>query len=144
MLGAGTVEYSAGPLQRLRLGNGTYIRIKGLLWASLSFHYSITFPPKRGFQITEEMSNISRVKGEERPLFRHTVREKQAYNTAFYPFRLNVQCRHSGQGEGPGTGEPPSDAQAIQIIHFGYESALPRATRRRLTPVSSSSTPNDF
>jgi hypothetical protein len=61
MLGAGTVEYSAGPLQRLRLGNGTYIRIKGL-----PRPFIITYPPKRGIQITEEMRYLSRVKGEER------------------------------------------------------------------------------
>lgn len=79
----------------------------------------------------EEMSNLSRVKGEERPLFRHMVREKQAYDTMLvllFPFRPMYGI--DIQGEGTGTGEPPSDTQAIHIIHFGCESALPRATRR--------------
>jgi hypothetical protein len=107
------MEYSAGPLQRLRLGNGTYIRIKGL---PSPFIIIITIPPKRGIQMTEEMRYLSRVKGEERQLFRHTVREKQAYDTVLAPFVPTQRTSIDIQGEGPGTGEPLSDAQVVSIL----------------------------
>jgi hypothetical protein len=35
--------------------------------------------------MTEEMRNISRVKGEERQPFRHIVQEEQAYDTVLVP-----------------------------------------------------------
>jgi hypothetical protein len=61
--------------------------------------------------MTEEMRYLSPVKGEERPLFRYTVREKQVYDTVLAP---SVPTQRTGytdiQGEGPGTGEPLSDA----------------------------------
>jgi hypothetical protein len=82
--------------------------------------------------MTEEMRNLSRVKGEERQLFRHTVREKQAYDTVLVPpvptqrtvstFRARAQAR-------------VATVSRISDIHFGCESALPRATCRRLTPT---------
>jgi hypothetical protein len=66
--------------------------------------------------MTEEMRYLSRVKGEERQLFRHTVREKQAYDTVLAPFVPTQRTSIDIQGEGPGTGEPLSDAQVVSIL----------------------------
>jgi hypothetical protein len=53
--------------------------------------------------MTEEMRNLSRVKGEE--LSRHTVREKQVYDSdCSRLFRLTATYSVDIQGEGPGTG----------------------------------------
>jgi hypothetical protein len=77
MLGAGTVEYSAGPLQRLRLGNVMHISESG----GLPCPFIITFPPKRGIQMTEEMRYLSRVKGRGTTTVQAHIREKQANDT---------------------------------------------------------------
>ncbi len=124
MLGAGTVEYSAGPLQRLSLGNGNQ-------GASLSFHYynipSQERDPDDGrnvLDITGETQGTTTVQAH-RPRKagkRHSIGSVHSDST--------YSARHSGRG--PGT-EPLSDAQVI--IHFGCKGALSRATCRRLTPA---------
>ena len=69
--------------------------------------------------MTEEMRYLSRVKGEERQLFRHTVglSEKSKHTiTVLAPFVPTERTSIDIQGEGPGTGEPLSDAQVVSIL----------------------------
>ena len=60
--------------------------------------------------MTEEMRHLSRVKGEERQLFRYTVRYRIDSVRSDSTYSIDIQ------GEGPGTGEPLSDAQVVSIL----------------------------
>ena len=135
MLGAGTRGIFGWALQRLRLSNGTWIRIKGLPCPLI-----ITLPPKREFQMTKDVQFITG-KGRGTTTVQ-AQRPRKATLCWFHPFRLNVQYRHSGRGLRHGCHRQTHK----RYYPFWLWSALPRATCRRLTNshagVSSSSTAN--
>ncbi len=82
--------------------------------------------------MTEEMRYLSRVKGEERQLSRHTVREKQPYDTVLAPSVPTQRTSTDIQGEGPGTGEPLSDAVvSILVVRALFRAPLVVVSRRR-------------
>ncbi len=109
------MEYSTGPpLQRLRLSNGTHIRIKGL---PCPFIITFPFPPQE--RDPNDGSDAQFITGKG---------------------RLTVTNSIDIQGEGPGTREPLHSK--VIDIHFGCERSSARHLSSSHASVSSLSTPN--
>ena len=66
--------------------------------------------------MTEKMRYLSRVKGEERQVFKVHRPRKAGIRYCIDSVRSESTYSIDIQGEGPGTGEPLSDAQEISIL----------------------------